>query len=157
MKTVGVTVLGDFILSEGIGPILENLVASGCTAVAVNPTVTAEAPEGEGSFQPPPDAGTSPRLFDRPLFGKRALWVKSAVSYSPDASKYEHSPYGPREPVELTHSDGHVIGEFIAAAVGRGAGWRYAQGRPPPRLSSRMDLDLPRRDSSLTYILAVTI
>jgi hypothetical protein len=64
-------------------------------------------------------------LFDRPLFGKRALWVKSAVSYSPDASKYLGSPYGPREPVELTHSDGHVIGEFIAAAVGRGAGWRY--------------------------------
>ena len=75
-RFLGITVLGDFILSEGIEPILDNLLRIGATAVATNPTVTAAAAEGEGSFQPPLDAGSSPRLFDRPLFGKRSLWVR---------------------------------------------------------------------------------
>ena len=75
----GITVLGDFVLSEGIDQVLDNLTeVAGATAVATNPTVTMEAPEGQGSFQPPSDAGSSPRLFDRPLFGKRGLWVQGA-------------------------------------------------------------------------------
>ena len=45
-RYVGITVLGDFILSEGVDPVLENVTAVGATAVALNPTVTAEAAEG---------------------------------------------------------------------------------------------------------------
>ena len=57
LDTLGITVLGDFILSEGVEPIIENLLRIGTTAVAVNPTVTAPADENTGSFQPPIDAG----------------------------------------------------------------------------------------------------
>jgi hypothetical protein len=118
-RYVGITVLGDFILSEGVEGVLENVTAAGATAVALNPTVTAEAAEGEGSFQPPDDAGTSPRLFDRPLFGKRSLWVQSEVSFEPDASLYTASSYTPRVAGRLTAAHGSLIGEFIDAARGR--------------------------------------
>ena len=66
----GITVLADFILNEGVDSVLDNLTErAGVTAVALNATVTAESEEGKGSFQPPSDAGSSPRLFDRPLWG----------------------------------------------------------------------------------------
>ncbi len=141
-RYVGITVLGDFILSEGVDPVLDNVTAAGATAVALNPTVTAEAAEGEGSFQPPDDAGSSPRLFDRPLFGKRALWVQSEVSYQPDPSLYASSAYSPRQPGPLTEAHGELIGEFIQAARGRGLDV-FLQV-PAARPSGLRDEDRPR-------------
>ena len=141
-RFVGITVLGDFILSEGVEPVLENLASVGAAAVAVNPTVTAEAAEGEGSFQPPDDAGTSPRLFDRPLFGKRALWVNSAVSYHPDPGLYADSPYPPRQPEALTEEHGGLIGQFIRAARERGL--EVFLQVPAARPSGLKDDDRPR-------------
>lgn len=117
----GITVLADFILNEGVDGVLDNLTErAGVTAVALNATVTAESEEGKGSFQPPSDAGSSPRLFDRPLWGKRSLWVRSAPSYHPDESLYSDTPYRPRRPNDLTASCGDVIGDFIDAALERG-------------------------------------
>ena len=141
-RYVGITVLGDFILSEGVEGVLENVTAAGATAVALNPTVTAEAAEGEGSFQPPDDAGTSPRLFDRPLFGKRSLWVQSEVSFEPDASLYTASSYTPRAAGRLTEAHGSLIGEFIDAARGRGLDV-FLQV-PAARPSGLQDEDRPR-------------
>jgi len=141
-RYVGITVLGDFILSEGVAPVLDNVTAAGATAVALNPTVTAEAAEGEGSFQPPDDAGTSPRLFDRPLFGKRSLWVRSQVSYRPDADLYADGSYVPRTPGDLTEAHGPLIGEFIAAARDRGLDV-FLQ-IPAARPSGLRDEDRPR-------------
>ena len=141
-RFVGITVLGDFILSEGVQSVLENLVAVGAAAVAVNPTVTAETTEGQGSFQPPDDAGTSPRLFDRPLFGKRSLWVESAVSYQPDTDLYLDSPYPPRKPTSLTGEHGALIGQFIRAA--RDSGLEVFLQVPAARPSGLKDDDRPR-------------
>jgi hypothetical protein len=121
-RVLGVTVLADFILSEGVSPIVDNLVRIGATAVACNPTVTSPASPGAGTFQPPADAGSSPRQFDRDLFGKRALWVQSAPSYEPNASFYQSSPYRPRTTKELTHQHGDVIDRFIESC--RSAGLR---------------------------------
>jgi hypothetical protein len=120
-RTLGITVLADFILSEGVEAVLDNVVErAGATAVALNPTVTAPASEGQGSWQPPSDAGASPRLFERPLFGKEGLWVRSAPSYVPDERFYKHSPYRPRPANDLTQTHGHVVDQFIDAAVDRG-------------------------------------
>ena len=119
-KVLGITVLGDFILSEGVENVLRNVQQAGVTAVACNPTVTAAADEQSGSFQPPIDAGSSPRVFDRPLFGKHSLWVRSGVSYNPDESCYGDCPYGSRQPNDLTRDHGHVIEEFIEGATAAG-------------------------------------
>jgi hypothetical protein len=119
-RCLGVTVLGDFLLSEGVENVLANLQRIGATAVACNPTVTAPAPDGVGSFQPPSDAGMSPRRFDRPLFGKPALWVRSGPSFRPRTEFYADSPYRPRQPNELTDAHGPIIGDFIQRAANSG-------------------------------------
>ena len=120
-RVLGITILGDFILNEGINAVLNNVVErAGATAVALNPTVTAQAEEGQGSFQPPDDAGSSPRLFDRTLWGKRALWVRGAASYHPNEAYYTDTPYRPRQANDLTDAHGPLIGQFIDAALDRG-------------------------------------
>ena len=120
-RTLGITVLADFILSEGVDAVLDNVVGrAGATAVALNPTVTAPSEEGQGSWQPPSDAGASPRLFDRPLYGKSGLWIRSAPSYVPEEHFYTDSPYRPRPASDLTEAHGHVVEEFIDAAIDRG-------------------------------------
>ena len=141
---LGITVLADFILNEGVEAVLDNLVErAGATAVALNPTVTAPSEEGTGSFQPPSDAGSSPRLFDRPLWGRRSLWVRSAPSYHPRLSYYGDTPYKPRNPNELTDAHGELIGQFIDAALDRGlAVYLQLSGATPPGLT---DDDRPRR------------
>lgn len=141
-RFLGITVLSDFILSEGIDRVLDNLTAVGATAVALNPTVTVEAAEGLGSFQPPDDAGSSPRLFDRPLFGKKSLWVQSAPSYRPTEDYYTESPYPPRRPTELTDARGSIVGEFIDAAVARGIEVYFQISGTAP--SGLRDEDTPR-------------
>ena len=113
--------MADFILNEGVDGVLDNITRrAGATAVAVNPTVTAPSEEGVGSFQPPSDAGSSPRLFDRPLWGKHALWVRGAPSYYPNEAYYADTPYKPRQPDELTDEHGEIIEQFIDAALDRG-------------------------------------
>jgi hypothetical protein len=121
-RYVGITVLCDYVISEGVDAVLANLLKLGASAVAVNPTVTTEAAEGEAgaSWQPPSDGGTSPRLFDRPLFGKRSLWVRSGSSYNPRAELYEGCAYQPKAPNDLTAKHGHVISEFIQRALDAG-------------------------------------
>ena len=43
-RFLGITVLADFILNEGVDGVLDNLInRAGVTAVALNPTVTAPA------------------------------------------------------------------------------------------------------------------
>lgn len=139
---LGITVLADFILSEGVEPVIENLVRVGATAVACNPTVTAAAAEGEGSYQPPLDAGSSPRVFDRPLFGKKALWLYSGPSFRPRPELYRESPYGPREPNALTEQHGELVGRFIQQA--RDAGLRVYLQLGAAQPSGLRDEDRPR-------------
>ena len=139
---LGITVLGDFILSEGADSILENMARIGATAVAVNPTVTAPGDESNGSWQPPIDAGSSPRVFDRPLWGKHALWVRSGVSYRPNEELYRGCDYSPRKPNDLTEEHGHVIGDFIDRAVDAGLKVYFQVGAVQP--SGLRDKDRPR-------------
>ncbi|MCA9114840.1 MAG: hypothetical protein KDA79_07105 [Planctomycetaceae bacterium] len=142
-QRTGLTVLGDYVLSEGVDAVLENLKRAGVTDVATNPTVTEPSPvAGEGSFQPPTDAGSSPRVFDRPLFGHPSLWVRSAVSYQPNPEHYRHSAYAPRVPNDLTDRSGPVIAEFIEKATAAGIRVQFQLGAAQP--SGLRDEDRPR-------------
>lgn len=132
-RFLGITVLSDFILNEGVDGVLDNVAQrAGASAVALNPTVTAPTEEGAGSFQPPSDAGSSPRLFDRPLWGKRALWVRGAPSYRPKAAYYQDTPYRPRKPDDLTDQHGAIIERFIHAALDRGLKVYFQTGAATP-------------------------
>ena len=142
-RRTGITVLGDYLLSEGVEAVIANLLQAGVTDVACNPTVTEPSPvEGEGSFQPPTDAGSSPRVFDRPLFGQPSLWVRSAVSYHPDPAHYQGSVYTPRQPGELTDRCGGIISEFLERATAAGLRVQFQLGAAQP--SGLRDEDRPR-------------
>jgi hypothetical protein len=141
-RFLGITVLSDFILNEGVEGVLDTLTQrAGATAVALNPTVTAPTEEGVGSFQPPSDAGSSPRLFDRPLWGKRSLWVRGAPSYEPNEAYYTETPYKPRKTNDLTEKHGAIIGQFIDAALDRGLKVYFQTSAATP--SGLRDRDVP--------------
>ena len=120
-RFLGITVVPYYVLYEGIEKVLKNLVnRADVTAVACSPSIGVPAREGEGRFQPPDDAGSSPRIFDRPLWNKKALWIRSAPSFYPCESYYSETPYDPPQPNDLTRKYGHIVKDFIDAACDYG-------------------------------------
>jgi hypothetical protein len=142
-RFLGVTTLSPFFQTEGVEAVVANLVErAGATAVACNTSVTEPAPDGEGAFQPPDDAGASVRLFDRPLWGKQALWLRTAPGHAADPDHFADSPYKPRAGDDLTERAGAIIGEFIDAAQGAGmAVYIQTDAANPP---GRREEDTPR-------------
>lgn len=120
-RFLGITVMSPFFQNEGIDRTLDNIIErAGASAVATNTSVTEPTNEGEGAFQPPDDAGASVRLFDRSLWGKQALWLRSSPGHQANLGNFADSPYKPRPADDLTEKEGHVIGDFIRAAKARG-------------------------------------
>jgi hypothetical protein len=110
--------------------------------VATNTSVAAVAPEGQGAFQPPDDAGASVRLFERPIWGAYAHWLRSAPGHVPNPAFFAHTPYQPRQANELTQREGPIIGQFIDAAKQAGLTVSIQTGAvQPPGLT---DDDRPR-------------
>lgn len=118
---VGVTMMPEFIQVETVAGVLRRLREAGVTAVATSPYVMEPAPEGAGGREPPIDAGAGKvRLLDRPLWGKRELFVKTAPSFTPTPELYRGLRYQPAPPNELTRRDGPLVGQFIRAAKDAG-------------------------------------
>jgi hypothetical protein len=138
-------VSGAELQNEGVARVLDNLAGrAGATAVACNPHVAAPAPDGVGRFQPPPDAGASVRLLERPLWGRSSLWVQSAPAFAPRTEFYAQSSYRPQPATPLTAEAGAVIGAFVRAA--RSAGLRVSTQFPaatPPGLQPTDEPLLP--------------
>lgn len=142
-RFLGITVMSPYYQNEGVDGVVRNLVErAGATAVATNTSVAALAAEGEGSFQPPDDAGASVRLFDRPLWGKSALWMRSAPGHRARQEFFTESPYAPRPGDDLTDSDGAVIGDFIKSSKAAGLKVYIQTGATQPP-GMRED-DIPR-------------
>ncbi len=119
---IGVTVMPEYFQVEGVHAVLDNLMRrAGATAIATSPYVMAPAPDGQGSREPPIDAGAgSVRLLDRPLWGRRELLVRTAPSWSPDPNRYRGLRYQPPAPDDLTARHGAIVGDAIRAAKARG-------------------------------------
>src|SRR5262245_56614916 len=120
-RLVGITVLPEFLQVEGVDSVLDNLVMlAGANAVTTSPYVMEPADERTGVREPPDDAGAGAvRLLDRPLWGKRELFVRTAPSFVPQAQLYRGLRYQPAEATPLTHRDGHVVHDLIRAAQSR--------------------------------------
>jgi len=132
-RFLGITVLSPYIQNEGVSDLLHRLTErAGVTAVACNTSVTEPSTEGNGSFQPPIDAGASVRVFDRPLWGKDALWLRSAPGHHANREFFTNSPYQPRPGTALTDREGAILGEFIGAAKQKGLGVYIQTGATQP-------------------------
>ena len=148
---VGVTVLPEFIQNEGVDAVLDRLAAAGVTHVATSPYVMEPADEATGSREPPVDAGAGGvRLLDRPLWGKRELFVRTAPSFMPNAKHYAGLAYQPATPNSLTAIEGVKIAAFIKGAQARRLkvylqvqaaippGYRVQFGGPKPEDAPRL-------------------
>lgn len=116
-RFLGITVMPEYIQSEGIEGVLRSLQRAGATAVCTSPYVMEPADEKTGSREPPADAGAGGvRLLDRPLWGKRELFVRTAPSYAPELRLYKGLRYQPAGHGELTRRAGGLVGEFVKSA-----------------------------------------
>ncbi|MBK9168457.1 MAG: hypothetical protein IPM24_13445 [Bryobacterales bacterium] len=119
-RFLGITVMPEYIQTETAEGVLDRLAAAGVNAVTTSPYLMEEATEAEGSREPPADAGAGGvRLLDRPLWGKRELFVRTAPSFAPDPRLYRGLRYQPSPASELTRREGRVIHEFIRGAQAR--------------------------------------
>jgi hypothetical protein len=116
-RFLGITVMPEYIQTEGIDKVLDNLAALGATAVATSPYVMEPADEKTGSREPPDDAGAGKvRLLERPLWGKRELFVRTAPSFVPAAKLYQDLRYQAAPATELTRKQGLLVRDFLRAA-----------------------------------------
>ncbi len=148
---VGVTVLPEYIQNEGVDSVLDRLAAAGVTHVATSPYVMEPADQATGSREPPVDAGAGGvRLLDRPLWGKRELFVRTAPSFMPNVKHYAGLAYQPATPNALTAVEGGKIAAFIKGAHARKLkvylqvqaaippGYRVQFGGPKPEDTPRL-------------------
>lgn len=118
---LGMTVMPEYIQSEGVDGVLRSLKRAGANAVCTSPYVMEPAGEKTGAREPPDDAGAGAvRLLDRALWGRRELFVRTAPSFVPDTRLYSGLRYQPVQPDDLTRRSGAVVGEFIRAAKAAG-------------------------------------
>ncbi len=116
-RCVGITILPEYIQTEGIDGILKNLKRAGATAVSTSPYVMEPATAETGSREPPGDAKKGVvRLLDRPLWGQDALYVRTEPSWEHDLSLYDGLRYQPDPVGDLTRREGHLVAEFVRAA-----------------------------------------
>ena len=117
-RLVGVTMMPEFMQTEGVDGVLRSLVErAGVTAITTSPYVMEPADEKTGSREPPVDAGAGKvRLLDRPLWGKRELWVRTAPSFVHDLRLFDGLRYQPSAPTDLTRKHGGLLQTFIQEA-----------------------------------------
>ncbi|MCZ6674446.1 MAG: hypothetical protein O7C75_16070 [Verrucomicrobia bacterium] len=156
---LGITILPEYIQSEGPEALLDNLLKRmPLTAVSTSPYVMEECPPEQGGEREPPadsDKGLA-RLLDRPLWGKREVWVNATPSFEPNLDLYRGLRYQPLAPTGLTRREGPVIDRFIEAAHERGIKVYFQiQAAIPPgyrvQFGGPVEEDMPRLpDGSIT-------
>ena len=118
---LGVTVMPEWFMCEGIDAVLDRIQALGATAIATSPYVLEVAPDGEGGREPPVDGGAGRvRPLDRPLFGRHELWVRTAPAFAHDLKRYDGLRYQPSPATELTIRHADLIDRVVEAAGARG-------------------------------------
>lgn len=116
-RFAGITVMPEYLQSEGIERVLGNLKRARANAVATSPYLMAPSDAPDAQREPPIDAGAgSVRLLDRSLFGKRELRVTTAPSFEPDLALYRGLRFQPPPPRDLTLAQGPIVGDFLRAA-----------------------------------------
>jgi hypothetical protein len=134
-RGVGITVFPEYFQTEGVEAVLDNLVGrAAATAIATSPYVMERADPASGAREPPIDAGAGTvRLLDRPLWGARELFVRTAPSFTPRSASFRGLRYQPPAPDALTVRHGPTIEHAIRAAKARGlAVYLQVQAAIPP-------------------------
>ena len=117
----GITVMPEHFQYGGVDAVLDRIVSAGASAIATSPYVLEIAPDGEGGREPPPDGEAGRvRPLDRPLAGRRELWVRTAPAFEHDDSRYRGLRYRPPEATALTKANARLLDLVISGAKARG-------------------------------------
>lgn len=131
-KTLGIYAWPPHIQAEGINAVLDNLEMIGATSVSTTPYVAEPVAEAsishdraEGSTgrrrEPPADGDRGHgREIDRPLWGRKSLYIRTGSSFEHDPALFEGQKYAPLVANELTAKSGHIINDFLDEAKKRG-------------------------------------
>ncbi len=117
LPLLGMTVMPEFVQVEGVNRVLDTVAGvAGARAICTTPSVLEPADEATGAREPPADAGAGGvRTLDRALWGKTALYVRSAPSFTPNRALYTGGLYVPPPDQDLTKREGACVGAFLAA------------------------------------------
>ena len=118
---LGITVLPEYFQVEGPAQVIANCVEiAHSNAITTSPYVMRQVEQTatySGQREPPIDAGAGGvRLLDRPLWGKRELYVETAPAFSPSKTLYRNLKYQPPSESELTQGQQHHIHEALKLA-----------------------------------------
>jgi hypothetical protein len=121
-RQVGLVVFPEFFQNEGVDQVLDNIQRRAKPfAIATSPYVMRPSDAANGGREPPIDGGLGTvRLLDRPLWGKRELFVQTSVSYAPNKAHYAGQRYQPPAPDTHTKAEGAIIATALGKAKARG-------------------------------------
>jgi len=117
---------------EGLDAVMDRIQGAGATAIGTGLTVFEPSNPGEGRRQPPLDVDGTARLLDRPLWGRRELWLKgyrarpyevslfSETTYRPDRGVGKGGDLAPGGGLAPPHIDRELPHKIISAAQQRG-------------------------------------
>ena len=114
---------------EGLAPVMDRIEATGATAINCGRSLSLEVPQEQGHRAPPLDIDGYRRVFDRPVWGKRELYLRSHPVDVPDLSLYSDTIYKPSfrgPPPEL---DRDIPDQIYAEA--RRRGWKIYNSTSP--------------------------
>lgn len=83
------------VASEGLETVLDNVARTGATAIATTLGVLTPGRPGDGTREPPLDVAGEVRLLDRPLWGRRELYLKGYDPHGADLALWADVPYPP--------------------------------------------------------------
>jgi hypothetical protein len=118
-KFLGIVMAPSAVQYEGLDQVLDNIAATGAQAICTSLGLSLPAEPGRGHREPPLDIDGWERLLDRPLWGKRELWLQGYRTHEVDEALFAATPYRPGgalAPVELDRDLPHKI---LAAAHAR--------------------------------------
>ncbi len=81
--------------SEGLDAVLDNIARTGATALSTSLGVLVPGRLGDGTREPPLDVDGAARLLDRPLWGRRELYLKGYAPHEAHPALWAKVAYPP--------------------------------------------------------------
>jgi len=119
-KFLGIQLSPTIVQYEGLQAVMDRIQDVGADAVCLGFGIARPAEPGQGRREPPLDIDGWERLLDRPLWGKRELWLHGYRTHDYDVSLFADTPYHPGGELAPEARDREVPMAIVAEAHARG-------------------------------------